>query len=281
LSDADPESGSSGAVPERCPTCGADIPAGRSRCPGCGRVFGADNACPHCSATAPIRPSGGGFVCAACGKPRDNLPGTVVLGGSIGGGPKAGLRTAADPGRAALAARRGTSTGLRVFGAFSIGLGVVAAVATALVIPGAAGILAALVAGAAGVGVGALSLRAGARQSDAADEKELVALEHRILDLAEKSDGDLTVTEVARELGLSTAKAEQALTAIADGTRVDMEIDPDGVIHYVFRELRKSMAPAQRVRVAEGGPTTDRAADVVEEEVPASTAADEPGASRE
>src|SRR5512146_112197 len=67
-------------IPEKCPTCRTEIPEGAVRCPGCGRVFGEDNRCPHCNAIAAVRPVGGGFVCLACGKPRDRLPQTTVLG---------------------------------------------------------------------------------------------------------------------------------------------------------------------------------------------------------
>ncbi|MCZ7683272.1 MAG: hypothetical protein M5U28_32530 [Sandaracinaceae bacterium] len=68
-------------TPERCPTCGTSVPEGAPRCPGCGRVFGEANRCPHCHAVAAVIPRGGITVCAACGKPR---AGAVVLGGGRG-----------------------------------------------------------------------------------------------------------------------------------------------------------------------------------------------------
>ena len=68
---------------ESCPTCGTALPAGAQRCPGCGRVFGEDNRCPHCHAIAAVRAVGDGYVCTACSKPRERKPLTTVLGETL------------------------------------------------------------------------------------------------------------------------------------------------------------------------------------------------------
>jgi predicted amidophosphoribosyltransferase len=58
-------------IPARCPVCSTEIPPGRNRCHGCGKVFGEDNRCPHCLAVAPVLRTGQGAICSACSKPRE------------------------------------------------------------------------------------------------------------------------------------------------------------------------------------------------------------------
>jgi hypothetical protein len=207
--------------------------------------------------------AGGGYACAACSAPRQRLGGTVVLGGgtllprlsTTPIAPAAAQKTPREYDPAAQAhtraayASRGRATGLRLLGAGAIGVGVLAATAIGLFVPGAAGLLLAAVMGGGFVTVGALSLRAGARATDEATSQSSAARELAILSLAEKSEGDLTTTEVARGLGISMGEADASLTAMADGSRVAVEVDPEGVVHYVFRELRQKLPGTPRVRV--------------------------------
>ncbi len=208
--------------------------------------------------------AGGGYACAACRAPRQRLGGTVVLGGgtllprlsTTSAAPMAGQKEApaehhpaAQAHTRAAYASRGRATGLRLFGAGAIGVGVLAATALGLFIPGAAGLVLAAVMGGGFVTVGALSLRAGARATEQASSQSSAARELAILGLAEKSEGDLTATEVARGLGISMADADASLTEMADGSRVAVEVDPEGVVHYIFRELRQKLPGTPRVRV--------------------------------
>ncbi len=232
------------SVPARCTTCGTDIPEGRSRCPGCGRVFGEDNRCPSCNAITTAEMHGGVLVCTACGKPRERKPGTVVVGGG-GGGRGAARLASVPPG----ATRRASSVGLRAFGILSLAAGVLAAMVAGIVLPGVAGVMAAVIVGGLGVGGGALALRAASHESAAAEAQARRAREMRILSLAEQSGGRLTATEVARALNIATDEADRALTAMADGTRVSAEVTSEGLLVYEFRELA-SLGPP-RVRVAE------------------------------
>jgi len=55
--------------------------------------------------------------------------------------------------------------------------------------------------------------------------------------LARRHRGVLTVSDVVSELGLEPQDAERLLDEVADGTRVDIEVEQDGVVRYVFREL--------------------------------------------
>jgi len=139
--------------------------------------------------------------------------------------------------------------GLRVAGIGAIVVGVFAAVALGLLVPGATGLVLAAVLGGGFVTAGVGGLWAGARAGERADERARAARQLAILNLAEKSGGDLNATEVARGLGVSLQDADDALTAMADGSRVTVEVDPDGVVHYVFREIASLSAAAPRVRI--------------------------------
>lgn len=245
-------------IPARCPVCSTDIPPGRNRCHGCGKVFGEDNRCPHCLAVAPVLRTGQGAICSACSKPRDTKPGTVIIGDAPA---IVGLVGAKGSG-AAIAARAGGG-GLRIFGAMLIGAGVLAAAAMAVLFPGAIGIALAILAGGTSVGLGALALKGGAKAGAHADRTERTERQLRIMELAEKSSGDLTATEVARAMKMSLEEADAALTAMADGSRVAVEIDENGIVHYVFRELSAGQASSRKVRVpTDAGASEGEAAEV-------------------
>lgn len=209
---------------ERCPTCRTPVPEGATRCPGCGRVFGEQNRCPHCNAVAAVIARGGRTVCAACGKPR---AGDVVLG------PTAELRPET---RAMI--RRARARGQRALGVASITSGVLAALLVAALVSGGTGVMLAVLVALLGGALGALSIRAGARGLAAAQRDVARELERRVLDLAAKEGGELTATHTATALGVSVEDADAALTAlVGDGSRVSVEVDDDGVLSYVFREL--------------------------------------------
>lgn len=149
----------------------------------------------------------------------------------------------------AQAATRGASLGLRIAGVGAIGVGVIAAVALGLLVPGATGLVLAAVLGGGFVTAGVGGLWAGARAGERADKRARATRQLAILNLAEKSGGDLTATEVARGLGVSLQDADDSLTAMADGSRVTVEVDPEGVVHYVFREIASQSAATPRVRI--------------------------------
>ncbi len=252
-------------APQRCPTCGTSVPEGAPRCPGCGRVFGESNRCPHCNAVAAVMQRGGITVCAACGKPR---AGTALLGGARGGSIVPASHTGRSASTTAMLARaRGRAK--RGFGILSLGAGVLAAVLAAMVLPGAFGLGVAALAGLVGVGLGALSIRGGVRSMQDADRADRQARETAVLELAERNEGSLTATDVAKSFGLPVDEADALLTSqVGDGSRVSVDVDSEGVVRYVFREL--VARPAAQVRVETG--------DLDEVEVPASERAEERGA---
>ncbi|MBX3270300.1 MAG: hypothetical protein KF729_08560 [Sandaracinaceae bacterium] len=235
-------------TPRSCPTCGTSVPPGAPRCPGCGRVFGEENRCPHCHAIAAVIERRGTTVCAACGKPR---VGTVTLGGdrpSVVAVTKgaAGKRAGTD---AMLSRARGRTQ--RGFGVLSLATGIVTAALLAMIVPGAAGVALAVIAGLFGVGVGALTIRAGARNMERARGLDARAERAAVEELARARGGALTAAEVAGALTMKEADADALLTSlVGDGSRVDVEVSDEGVVSYVFHDLRPR--PAQvRVESAE------------------------------
>ncbi len=223
---------------EACPTCGTALPAGAQRCPGCGRVFGEDNRCPHCHAIAAVRAVGDGYVCSACSKPRERKPLTTVLG-------EGRSRGSIVPASSSVRGR-----GLRSVGVLTIGAGVLgAALATAFLGLGALGIGLAAASAIAGALAGVSLLR---RASSADDRARAFAAENaeaRVRGAAQKLGGDVTAKMVADVLGVPVAEADAVLTRITDGTDVTVEVDTDdGSLHYVFQSI---VAARQKVRVAE------------------------------
>lgn len=57
--------------------------------------------------------------------------------------------------------------------------------------------------------------------------------------LAKRHGGVLTVSDVVTELDIDPEDAEQLLDGLADGHRVVMNVDNDGVVTYTFSELTR------------------------------------------
>ena len=244
-------------APAVCPTCTTPIPAGRAQCPGCKKVFGEDNRCDTCNAVAGVFARGGGYVCAACSAPRQRLPGTLVLGGdrtsSIAPAParastpgQRSMRPAGAPPATALVSRAG-ATVLRLFGGAAMGGGVFGAVLALWLLSMPLGVVVGGALGLVGLAVGVLAWRAGGQQNASAAAEERTAREHAVLALAQQTGGVLTVTQVSQTLGWSTVAADAVLTAMADGSRVTVEVDDDGLLSWHFRELMRQAPPRVRV----------------------------------
>ncbi len=278
---ADTEAGSSaGETPPRCSTCGTELAPGATRCPGCGKVFGEANRCHHCNAIAAVTPSGKGYVCLACGAPRQLSPGTTVISSGSVGVPRS-QPPAADSFAQVSRSRapvvrssafsgpsRFKAVSLRAGGVILLAAGVLGAALSVVITGGATtGFLVAAAVGGAGAGLGGLMLRAGGRASTQADRRHGLAVEQAILDLAAQRAGVLRVTDVARGLGVTVAEADEFLSSLADGSRVTVEITPDGLLVYHFREV-ESAPPRVRVDVSALAEPQQ-----VEEPEPASTGA--------
>jgi hypothetical protein len=63
-------------------------------------------------------------------------------------------------------------------------------------------------------------------------------LERRVIQLATRKGGALTVTEVASDLDLSLAAAEGVLIGMDDGFRVRSDITREGVLVFEFPEVQ-------------------------------------------
>ena len=63
-------------------------------------------------------------------------------------------------------------------------------------------------------------------------------LERRVIQLATRRGGSLTVTEVASDLDLSLAAAEGVLIGMDDGFRVRSDITQEGVLVFEFPEVQ-------------------------------------------
>lgn len=233
------------AIPATCTACHTPIPAGATRCIQCGRVYGDDNRCPTCHAFAAVRQVGDSFVCAACGAPRLAAPGTFLEPRDrIPFFPAAQTRT-----RAKSVAFSGGAVGLKLVGVATAFSAMAIAGFIALIGGATAGAIPAALVALFGVGTGALMWGWGSRVSKTAGAMSLSAGELEILTLAEKKGGALFATDVARAMGIGVSEAEARLTALADGTRVVMEVTEDGLLRFDFRELRRAH-PRVSARVA-------------------------------
>jgi DNA-binding IclR family transcriptional regulator len=59
----------------------------------------------------------------------------------------------------------------------------------------------------------------------------------RILELAGRRQGKLTVADVATSLGMDLKDAEHILDTLVDGRHVDVEVSEEGRLFYVFPDL--------------------------------------------
>lgn len=261
----------------RCPTCGEELESGDRRCPTCGteparlrdlplRI----RRCPRCGYRGEgigyfRRPGhvailvvlalftygiGGlvywlirrnGRVCPRCGLGWEHASRTVPAGS--GDRP---VRSASEEEAAEVA---GEVLDLPSGGLKRRVLGVVGILAAALLIslglvegnlPGIA------VGGVVGVG-GAMTFWWGWRALQDRRNAVVSSLQRRVLLLASRRGGTLTVTEVAAELDLSLEAAEKVLISMDDGFRVRSEITREGLLLYEFPEIQ------HRASLEEGG----------------------------
>jgi len=119
-----------------------------------------------------------------------------------------------------------TSAGLTAFGLFVTGTADLQAGMVFLV-------------SAAPLGIGAMFAAMRSRSlARRAQQKRIHEQRMRVLELARIQAGKLNVSLVAADLRIDLAEAEALLMAMVDGQRVDMDVDDNGHITYVFPELR-------------------------------------------
>lgn len=170
-------------------------------------------------------------VCPNCGLGWEHSrePGDAHSLNPVGDAPVTAGRTAAPRREHRLPP---SGIGRRVFGA---GLGILAAIIITAGIAGGDGppiVVGALM----GMGGSGLFMW-GWRALQERRQSVLQALNRRVLMLATRRGGVLTVTEVAAELDLSLEAAEKVLIGMDDGFRVRSDISDEGVLYYEFPEV--------------------------------------------
>ncbi|MCA9530840.1 MAG: zinc ribbon domain-containing protein [Myxococcales bacterium] len=238
--------------PARCPSCDAAVAPDAARCPACGRVLREANRCPRCQAVAAVRVDAAGrHVCTACGAARPWEPDLVVE--------PAPLRTQWKRAHRARAAGYGVAG----FGAGLIGL--VGALAALGLVPGAAGVVLAVLLGAGGVLGVVRARRLRAEEAALADAELRAARQLTVHRIAAHQGGTVRVKDVASALRIPEDVAESLLTDMIDGTHVTLEIDADGTLYYALRPRAATAgsggrALPARVRVEPTQPDSARAA---------------------
>ena len=235
---------------ERCPTCGAVVATGYTRRMDAVEMRGGSNLerCPRCGyqgqGVSYFSRTGhvglligvsvftygiGGLVywlsrrkhrvCASCGLGWDSTQRAIGSGSSDLSQPDPILPSSGIK-------RRFIGSAMILFASFMILMGLIEAEAAMMAVGSVIG------AGGSGSffwGWQALQERRQALQT---------GLQRKVLQLAERRGGSLTVTEVAADLNLSLPAAEKVLIAMDDGFRVRSEITDQGILLYEFPEVR-------------------------------------------
>lgn len=251
----------------RCPTCGETLAPEARRCPTCGTVVARPSTHPD---AAVVMVDGGEYRCPRCSYRGQGVPyfsrtghvglliGVSIFTYGLGGlaywlarrkhyicpncglgwehsarslpVPRAGAdAVAATPDSLPLPSgglkRRVVGSLLILFASFLIMLGIIEVEAVLVVIGSLTG------AGGSGLFFWGWQALQGRRQA------LTTALQRKILRLATRKGGTLTVTEVAAELNLSLPAAEKVLTQMDDGFRVRSEVTRDGILLFEFPEV--------------------------------------------
>jgi hypothetical protein len=216
-------------VPAKCTACDAAIPAGRDRCPSCGKVYGEWNRCPSCHAIAAVHEARRGmYVCAACSAPRKRQLGTPV-----------DSQFADELARRSWFARA-TGWALWPVGAISfasatlaVGFGTIFE-STMPYVSAIGGLL--------GV-VGVTSLYFARRFGKRALALAQQARQHRVLAQATRArSAGLTAGEAASALRIRAVEADAALTVLAKEGKLNLDVDDHGTVRYrvlTEEELRR------------------------------------------
>lgn len=247
---------------KRCPTCGEDLDPDEVSCPTCGAevdrprdVAVRVRRCARCGYRGEgigyfRRPSHialllvvalftygiGGLVywlvrrrsrvCPNCGlgweHARSGLPASGRSGGREASGAGNGeLDLPSGGGK-----RRFLGVAVILVAALLISVGIVEGELAAVAVGGVTGL----------AGAGTFCWGWSARQSRR--EALMSSLRRKVLLLAARKEGTLTVTEVAADLDLSLESAERVLISMDDGFRVRSEITREGLLLYEFPEIQ-------------------------------------------
>ena len=97
-------------------------------------------------------------------------------------------------------------------------------------------------------GARGFSKRGGSADESEYDKQSGRNLDGRIFRLAQLRGGQLTLSDVVVETGLSVKSAEQYMETLSDGTHVSLEVDESGRMIYLFPEIiaMKRIDPDER-----------------------------------
>jgi hypothetical protein len=212
-------------------------------CPHCHRSqYG--TTCPHCSQNAPPIVRKLSVYCSACNQLRGPLTSGMPLN-VVGRPSQVGSTITKVAGVGALAAGLCVAAVLATLGlAIGSGVGTFFLVLAALVALG-------------GGGLGALMLFGSKKLRESGEQAQRSARESAIYALAGNRGGVLTAVEVASALNIQLAEADALLTQMArEGSRVGLEVDAQGVVHYLFREAPRPFSAATHAAgVGAAGPS--------------------------
>ena len=220
-------------VPAKCVACDTAIPAGRDRCPGCGKVYGEWNRCPSCHAIAAVHEARRGFyVCAACSAPRSRQHGTPV-----------DSQFADELSQRSWMTRAGSwalwPLGIVSFGVATIALGIgqlfESTIPYATAFGGLFGVL------------GVTTLFFARRLGKRAQALRAQARQERVLSHVMRARAAITAGEAAQALHIRAVEADAALTELAKTGKLDLDVDERGTVRYrvlTEEELRRRGLPA-------------------------------------
>jgi hypothetical protein len=219
-------------VPPKCVACDTAIPAGRDRCPGCGKVYGEWNRCPSCHAIAALHEARRGFyVCAACSAPRTRQRGTPV-----------DSQFADELSQRSWLTRAGSwalwplGIGFSSVAAIALGIGQIfeSTVAYASAFGGVLGVL------------GVTTLYFARRLGKRAQALRAQARQERVLGHVMRARAAITAGEAAQALHIRAVEADAALTELAKTGKLDLDVDERGTVRYrvlTEEELRRRGLP--------------------------------------
>lgn len=220
----------------KCTVCGNTIAPGETQCSHCGRAYYAVT-CGACGQPAPTLIRGARVICSGCGATRGPLSGVPL--NMAGTAHRFGSILTSILGWGMLVAT--------LLVASIVGL-VVSFFAAAASTAWLSGLAVALV----GMMFSYLTLTGSRKLKERGDSLRDEALQQSVLAMAVARKGAVTTLDVAQNLSLTLREADRVLSEMTYKGHANVEVNPDGMLQYTFRDIR-SAARAQANALAAGG----------------------------
>lgn len=220
----------------KCTVCGNVVAPGETACANCGRAYYALT-CNACGQPAPTLIRGARVICSGCGATRGPLSG-VPLG-------------------MAGSAHRVGSVITSIFAWVTMLATVLFATVTGLAVGffshnSTTGALTGLGFGMVGLVMSWLMLSGSKKLKDRGDSLRDDALQQSVLAMAMARKGAVTTIEVAQNLSLTLREADRVLSEMTYKGHAMVEVNPDGVLQYTFRDIRLALRAQQNALQAQG-----------------------------